>query len=340
MGLVASDSFATQYGSFINPSVVGDIGLSDGDELVGFTVFSGVYTVTDAGTIEWEGYHPLQGTVHFDGGRLRLNTDLTMSSDAYFVSGLILRGVGGAYDVVLPDIVDEFQFPADYFRINDIKMVFNSDVLFDEAEYNFRNDSVIEGNDNILTCSLSTITINVGATLHIKNLTIKGIDVGTFVGNSDTSSLVLENVTWIQDDDFAWETGSIDIYGTIKMRGSSVFTYASTQLFTIHSNAELFFDSGMTFSYAASSVDRLIFQDFSSRLHLYETQLYSSVPSLNLTKGELVVEGVCPVFSEAITEADGIKLGDGIDSVNNIRYSPLAESGLVLQSGYVVYDNV
>jgi hypothetical protein len=54
----------------------------------------------------------------------------------------------------------------------------------------------------------------------------------------------------------------------------------------------------------------------------------------------LVVDGQCPVQSAATTLAQGISIGNGVSAANNMIMMVLAESGLNVQSGFVVYNNV
>jgi len=80
--------------------------------------------------------------------------------------------------------------------------------------------------------------------------------------------------------------------------------------------------------------------DNTSYLHLYETTLFATNIGLKLTKGVLVIDGQCPVISSGINAAQGISIGDGLSVANNLTTMVLAESGLAVQSGFVVYNNV
>ena len=80
--------------------------------------------------------------------------------------------------------------------------------------------------------------------------------------------------------------------------------------------------------------------DATSLLHLYETTVYSGIPGLALTKGQLFVRGECPIMSAATSSGDGIILGDGVSANNNVALTILEESGLNVRSGFVVYQNV
>ena len=98
----------------------------------------------------------------------------------------------------------------------------------------------------------------------------------------------------------------------------------------------------MTFSYDPSVANSslLAMVDETSVLHLYEAEWYVTNVGLQLTKGTVIIEGTCPVSSEATQAAEGISVGDGSIASNNAKIKELAESGLQLMSGYFVYKNV
>jgi hypothetical protein len=64
------------------------------------------------------------------------------------------------------------------------------------------------------------------------------------------------------------------------------------------------------------------------------------VPGLQLTKGTLVIEGECQILSAATSHADGITLGDGVSSSNDIVLKIFPESGPNAITGWFNYKNV
>ena len=95
----------------------------------------------------------------------------------------------------------------------------------------------------------------------------------------------------------------------------------------------------------------------SDRTHLIEKKIFSPYEmteiskqqtdfpkvgpyQVKLKKGTIIIDGECYVNNDATDPAGGIWLGDGVDPANNITYKPLAESGFIIQSGYLVYNNV
>jgi WD40 repeat protein len=228
------------------------------------------------------------------------------------------------------------------FGFEGVKIVMNSNINLN-VPMACLGTVEIEGNDFTLDCSnMQNFSILNNSTLSLKNMTLTGIS-GTKISNlNSTGVLKLKNVTWIQNGDYTFNNGSFIIDGSVLLTGTSNFIYSSSQTSTILSSAFLNFDDSMTFSYAPSSNARNLIQmiDQSSTLNLLNTSLISTRTGLQLTKGTLVVDGQCPVISEAIAQNQGIMFGDGASSANNVTVKVLPESGLNLNSGYLIYNNV
>ena len=136
--------------------------------------------------------------------------------------------------------------------------------------------------------------------------------------------------------------GQLAIIGDCTMTGTGAFIYSSSQTSTIFHGAQWYFDSGMTFSYfpQSGSNNLINFADSTAQLYLYETALYAQSAGLQLTQGTVTIDGLCPFYSYATTTSNGILIGDGSSSANNVNLMILPESGIDAGSGYVVYQNV
>lgn len=190
--------------------------------------------------------------------------------------------------------------------------------------------------------STGSLIVDSNAFLELGQLTLKGLGVSNLYCMDNTGTLELENVELIMDQDFTFAAGTLIIASDVKITGTHTFTYASSQPLIIESNATLMFDSGCTFKYAPSSSSNNLIQmeDASSELYLYETTLQLTTTALQLTKGILSIEGLCPVVSAATSQGQGLQLGDGVSANNNINLNIFPESTLAVESGYMVYKNV
>lgn len=226
--------------------------------------------------------------------------------------------------------------------LKDIFVRFNSDVI-PTNPLQCQGECVIDGKGYVLDLSGTTsLAVDSGASVLLQNLIIKGVSAGNILCLDGNGTVSLENVTLLLDADYSFTQGSLEILENVIIGGPHVFTYKSSKKSTIKSHAKLVFDSGMTLKYDAPTTakDLLAMEDATSILYLHETTLHSTTTGLRLTKGTLVLEGTCPVISDATVEAEAIMLGDGASSVNNIDFKILPGSGFRIDSGFLAYKNV
>lgn len=229
------------------------------------------------------------------------------------------------------------------FVFANTKLVMNSNMLMG-APITFQGLCQIEGNNNILDVSnISNFSIASTSTLLLKNMTIQGISDQKINFVDSTGVLQLQNVTWEQTSTYNITQGALQVIGSVLITGTaSPFIYQSAQPLTINSVSTLMFDSGMTFSYApSSSADNLIsMTDQTAILYFNNANLVASAVGMKLTKGTLVIDGPCSVTSPAFNSSQGISFGDGASASNNCTVKILPESGFLLNSGFLVYNNV
>ena len=84
----------------------------------------------------------------------------------------------------------------------------------------------------------------------------------------------------------------------------------------------------------------LAFEDETSILELKGATLHVTATGMQLMKGELSIKDDCCFSSEATTSSDGILLGDGISSSNDIEVTFAPDARLRVSSGYLVDKNV
>jgi len=200
----------------------------------------------------------------------------------------------------------------------------------------FAGVDVFNGNNYIVDFS-STGSIVINSYVIFENMTIKGIR-DSIISLDSTSTLALRNVCWIQDDDFVFDQGAIDIIGDVLIAGAGSFIFQSDKPITIYDNAKLMFDAGMIFNYDAVVENLLQFESDLATLYLKETTV--TCTNLQLTKGTVVLEGSCPLENFAASESEGLQLGDGSSSINDVNVKILPESGFDIKSGFLVNKNV
>ena len=174
--------------------------------------------------------------------------------------------------------------------------------------------------------------------LTLRNMSISGIGPDSIYCADNTGTLVLDNVNWVQNDNYSFDQGTLNIRGNVLMSGQGFsFTYASTNTSTIFANSILTLDNLFSFAYAPSNgaTDLLVFTNATSQFALRHS-IFTIVPGLELTKGQLI-------FSQAPTInafGTGLTLGDVTTTANDVQMLFPDSSTLTIAAGQLNYKNV
>jgi len=310
------------------------------NEMRGFAAFENGFTLaSSAASVFFNSFFPIYSAMTFNNGTLRLGRNLTLGSTATFVNGGVIAG--NNYSLSMPDKISAFTIGSSVL-LGNITLILNSNVTL-SSQMTFTGISIIEGRGH--TIDLGTtgkMAVDNGGALLMNNLTLKNLSAGQLFCNDGIGTFSLNNVDIILDGNYGFTQGRFDVLGDVEITGGAyTFAYQSNNVSTIKSGATLFFDADMTFSYDVSvSGTLLAMDDTSAVLHFYETNIFSNVPGLTLIKGTVAIDGECIMTSNATSQAQGITFGDGVTSANNINLKLLPESGLTLNSGYLVNKNV
>jgi hypothetical protein len=327
------------YGSNTAVAVAALTTVASGDptnQIIGFSAFANGLTIPNASTLcYYNNFFPIYGPVTMNGGLLNLSRDLTFGSNVTLPTAGQFNGNGNS--LFLPTKTTPFEINGGI--MGNVTVVANSPLQLNSL-ITFTNRSVIEGNGNIIDCASGGIVVGSGGSLKIQNATIKGMASNKFYCADNTATVTLQDVTCLLSNTLTFSQGRMDFVGTNMFSGAQVFLYQSTRSMTVKSNTTLMFDSGMTFSYAANANNLISFDDVSSVLKLSETTLYAGASGLRFTKGSIVLDGLCPMLNDGTSSLNGISIGDGISSANNAVLTVLAESGIVVNRGYFVNNNV
>lgn len=205
----------------------------------------------------------------------------------------------------------------------------------------FIGQTAINGNGNILYLDAGgSLQIDGLSNLVIKNVTIKGIGGQNIFCVDDTARLNLQNVRWIQESDFTFQFGILDISDNLHCIGNGYsFNYTSTKECTIHTGATMTLDYNFNFKYAPNNgVDNLlIFEDQSAAITLINASFQAdNIDGLTLKKGIFFIDGQSSFNGGS---GAGISIGDGTAENDTIF---LFYSGAILQLNYgtLTYNNV
>jgi len=332
--IVGSDSTPSRQALISFPAA------DSNNEMRGFAAFDAGFTLaTSATACLFNSLLPVGGTITLNNGTLNLAKKLFLTSKTIFSGGGTINGNGLSFDLPYKNSPLSISSAVIF---NNITLNINSDITL-TALLTFNGTCFINGNGNTVICSSGgKLAVGTGATVMLNNIVLKSISAGKVYCVNSAGTLGLSDVKWIQDGAYSFTQGRMSINNKVLMTGAQIFTYQSNQTTPINSQALWQFDAGMTFSYAptSSSNSLISLQDSTSKIHLYETDLYTTTTALQFTKGQVIIEGTCPVVSRATVAAQGIWFGDGSSSGNNVDLKILNDSGLQVNNGFVVNANV
>lgn len=203
----------------------------------------------------------------------------------------------------------------------------------------------IRGNGNTLHLSdLGEIVINPGSRLLLRNMRIDGLKESNLHCLSDDSVLVLNDVSWAQDDNFTFTMGSMEFVNNVQFIGSSglcTFSYESAQTSTIASDSEWCLSDNINFAvgkHEENGVEPICLTDDSSQIKLDNCTLTVVNPGFKLTHGKGIFSRNVEVDILSSNTSDGLIIGNG-DSAHDtiIQFNP--GSNVNLSSGHFVYNN-
>jgi hypothetical protein len=290
-----------------------------GNMISGNGTFSGAITLLDSSSqLLLNLVGNISNTISLNGGVIKLYSDAFMSSPSYFSSE-------GTIDLdshtMHFDYAENLETRANAF---DCSLTWSGDNGF----LNMSDDTTltttwaiqglvtIDGNGNAFNLAAGgKFVVKNNSHLILRNMRLNLIDSGDIICADKSSKVTLDNVHWVQNEDFIFDTGALGFKNSVIMSGQGlVFTYKSTQTATIDYDSILDLDYHFTFSYAPAdnSQGLLKFNDFSSKLRFSKSIFYIA-SGLKMTKGQLLIKDDATVYALG----NGLTLGDQT-SVNEV----------------------
>ncbi len=232
----------------------------------------------------------------------------------------------------------------DCFTFSQINIVLKCNVEFKDCCIIFSGDTTIRGRGKCLTIQPTcTLVVDTESSLLLKDITIKGVQDSNIQFMDNSSTISLQDVTWVLDDDYTFTNGHFDVLKDFEVIGSGKkITYQSEVQSTIQECGKMILDDGVTFSYdpVTESRDLLLLTFDTSELVLNGATLHSTSTGLRLTTGVLTVNQESFLSSEGSVDSESISLGDGINTEKNLCLNILPAARLELLQGCLAYNNV
>ena len=201
-------------------------------------------------------------------------------------------------------------------------------------------DVTIDCNGGNINFDGGRFEIGSSSQLTFKNLSLNNIVSNSISCTDDTGIISLDNMNWIQANDYALDKGALIFRNAVLMSGEGhTFSYLSTQTSTIVINSNLTLDNLFTFSYAPSNgaTDLLTFINYTSKLSLNHVNFYIT-PGLNLTGGTMIFSNAPTIYADASTTT-GLTLGDNTAADDMQLIFPDSSTTLIAL-GQLNYKNI
>lgn len=165
------------------------------NEMRGFAAFENGFTFGNfSTTCLFNSFYPVSGPITMNGGTLTLSLPLVLGKTATLITGGIFTGNGLSID--LPNVPGTFSLGG-ATTFDTVKLVLHADLALNGVT-TFAGYCVIEGNKNDIDLTSSSISVSAGATLVIRNATLKHVGNTSIIGADNTGVLILDNVLWEQ----------------------------------------------------------------------------------------------------------------------------------------------
>ena len=219
----------------------------------------------------------------------------------------------------------------------DVNIFLNQDLYLKQECLHFSGESMISGRGNCLTLAPTcTIFIDSDSTVFFKDITIKGLN-GRKIQCEDSSTTVsFHDCQWVQDGDFTFEAGKIDVLKDWSLVGEGhTFVYQTDQISTVSTYGRLIVENNMTFRYdpSISSKDLICLLENSSEIILNGGTLHSTEKGMDLKTGRLIVDRESVLLSDGTEESEALNLS----LANGLTYQELPAANIDFY-GYVVIE--
>ncbi|MFC1842267.1 hypothetical protein ACFLYU_01280 [Candidatus Dependentiae bacterium] len=332
-----NDYIFIDKGAFAFPVAV----LGTGNMIYGAGGFNGLLMLQDSNT---ELTFAFNGTLGED--VLMNGAKIILGDDLYLTGGTKLVGSGkidlAGYKLAFggQDLIWEspYYWEGESSSCIDIRSKFDL-----RSTWTLSGIFTLNGYGNILDLSNGgDIVIDQGSTLVLRNVKVTGVSGNNIRCLDDSSIITLDNAIWVQDGNYTFTIGKLNIVNEVDFLGSYSFIYDSSQTSSIQLGSSLRISGDMAFRIGKQEVDGslepLYFADATSILKLDNCNLIVTGSGMNLKRGTIDVDRDVVVDIVGTTTSNGFTIGTGLESEDAIFH---LSSGATLHfaSGQLVYND-
>ncbi len=282
----------------------------------------------------------INGDIKLNGGILNLDGDLFLA-DSKRIVGPGRVAVNG-HKLTFGSVPLTWFEPLFFDSASDVELSANVHL---ESVWSFSGTNILNLNSNILYMDsrVGGIIVQRGSSLLLKTGILRKVANEKLFCMDNISTITFQDVRLILDSDYTFSLGHFDVLNELKITGTHKFVYQSTRQSSISVYSELILDRKITFSYdpiGGNNKELISFEDETSILYLDNATLHTTTTGLKLTKGTMIVDGVCNLSSEIYNnKGEGITFGDD-RGVSDFHCEILGGSVLNVSNGDFIYRNV
>ncbi len=285
------------------------------NQILQFAFMQNGFTLADATTTcTFGAVFPVAGDVSLSGGTLFLSTDLIFQNPATLASAGYFWG--NNHQIDLSQTITWLS-GANESSFRDVSVFLNNDFIV-AGTVKFLGSCLLDGrSNNVILGDSANIIIGHNTTLTLRNVELSGIELSKIRCLDNSGNLILDNVQWVQSDDYTFTQGSLLFVNKVECTGQHVFNFSPTRTSTISSGSTLYFDLETTFSYAPSVPNKglLWMNDATSILYLNGCSLFATRTGLELSQGTMVIDNHVTLSSQALFSAEGIELKNTLNTI-------------------------
>lgn len=293
-----------------------------------------------ATTCEFSSVYPVSGTFDARGGKIVLENDLTFQNNIQFLSSASIDGKDHKIDLCQTMTLFATREGATF---KDTKIFLGADLTM-RGVVHIKGNTLIDGRWNTLILDDGAcIIVDPGATFELRNMEIDGIKTGKFYCADNSGRLILNNMRWVQLDDYTFTNGSILFTNQVNSVGPYMFHYDSPLTSTIDYDSTWFLSDVLKLRIGRQQGiwgrEPLCFLDRSSILKLENCTVNITPSGVQWTTGSVFIDREVRLDIESTSTLNGMHLGNGIGD-DDLVWQLYPGAAVKMLQGHFVNDIV
>lgn len=249
--------------------------------------------------------------VAMNGGKIVLGRDVKFARDSVITGSGICDLTSHSLGLILYDRVWSSTL---LFKGLGANIVLGSNFGL-TSELSFSGYCLIDGNGNELVLhKTANLIVKDRSTLHLKNMTISGLEAQKIRCQNDSATIVLDNVHYVLSNNYSFTQGNMYLVNDVACTGSATFSYESKLTSTLAAHSHWDINDGLRLSIGRSSAttlrEPLYFSDITSELGLNGCFFSINKNGMRITRGTIIANRDVAVEVNSTSSTNGLITGN------------------------------